>query len=250
MMQTFSEDEVNEFARDVIDNSNRAYVDYVGSLVAAVLIALTAKHPHQRSPAFAAQAARICTNRQGETDWSWAERFLSMSGDDYRVGWAIQGTEWTYSKDIRVCGLTIAQGCLYWLQRNWDFKFHERDDRIEYDDEKFLEEEANAQQELARSDLSDFLLPAREELVRRVWKSVKGQLRMLDIWKAPGQDQYYYAIRDSGSPEILARSIEPHYPHVLKELLETELLPAFASAPFVVKASPSQLYKTGFDSNL
>jgi len=92
MMETFDEDEVHGFSRSIDDDSNRAYADYLASLVAAVLIALTAKYPHQRSPAFAVQSARICTNRPGETDWNWAERFLTMTGDDYRVGWAIQGT--------------------------------------------------------------------------------------------------------------------------------------------------------------
>lgn len=244
MKQIFAEKKANNIPDRVVDDFDRFHTDYVASLIAAVLIALTAKNPHQRSPAYAVQHARNETCRSGDTDWGWAERFLRMSGSEYKVGWATKGTMWTYGSGLSVSGLIIAQHCLAWLQRDWEFNFHKFDDRLQYDDDEFMEMEAKAKQELAQSDLSCFLLPANGEIVRRVWTSVKGQLRMLDIWKSPGVDQYYYAIRDSGSPEILARSIEPHYPHVLKQLLETELLPSFASRPFVMKAHPSRrLYR-------
>lgn len=211
--------------------------DYVCNLVAAVLLAMTAQEPHERSPASAVQCIFNDTYAAGESQSEWASRFLTMSGREYKVGWEIQEAIWTYSGDISVSGFRIAQHCLYWLQRKWDFSCHKEDDRVDYNDEEIIAYKSKAKWELAQLNLKDFLLPGYMEMVRRVWRSVVGRkLRMLDIWLAPDGERYHYAIRESGSPELLARSSEPYYPHVLKKLLKSELLPRSASKPFLVKA--------------
>jgi hypothetical protein len=128
------------------------------------------------------------------------------------------------------------------MQHQWDFATHEIDDRFEYTDCRSLALRDKALKELSYFKFGNFILPAKGEMVRRIWRSVcGGPRRMLDIWESPTEGKYHYAIREQGSPEILARSIAPYYPHVLSKLVEEELAPSFSSKPFVIKikAQPS-----------
>jgi hypothetical protein len=218
------------------DENQRIAMSNALLLTAAVCLALTAKNPHPRSPAHAVQHVRRETSSPNEPILHWLQRFLNMSNEDYSIRWDFQRNDWGTDGNQRLNGLTIAEDCVYWMQHQWDFATHEVDDRFDYEDCRSIALHEKAVKEMSNFDFGDFLLPAPGEMVRRVWKSVyAAPLRMLDIWESPSRGKYHYAIREQGSPELLARSSVPFYPHVLKKLVDQELVPSSASKPFVVK---------------
>lgn len=228
---------LDQLASSAVVHHQRPAMNNALLLVAAICLALNARNPSPRSPAYAVQCIRRETSSPDEPVLHWIQRFLNMSGGDYSIRWDAQQNAWTVDCDEHnITGITIAEDCVYWMQHQWDFATHETGDRFEYTDCHSLDLHAKALKEMAYCDVDKFILPAPGEMVRRVWRSYyKAPVRMLDIWESPSNGKYHYAIREQGSPEILARSSAPCYPHTLKKLVETELVPASASEPFVVK---------------
>lgn len=205
-------------------------------LFAALLLALAAPKPHNQSPAYAVKYAYDETIMIDESRLSWMPRFLAMSGREYNVSWCGDSAEWVRSNEFPIRGMTIAEDCVYWMRRQWDFNFHDCDDRWESKKRKENKKLATGKQ-MSPFYANEFLLPQYGEIVRRAWTCVaNGKVRMLDIWQSPQEGSYYYVIREKGSPEILARCWYPYLAADLKALVETELLPAAASKPFLVKS--------------
>jgi hypothetical protein len=211
-------------------------------LTAGVCLALNARNPHPRSPAHAVQHIHRETGFIDEPAVLWVQRFFNMHCGDYSIRWDWHQCDWRTDGDQCVGALTIAEDCVYWMQHQWDFATHEIDDRFEYTDCWSLEMRDKGLKELSHWKSGNFILPAQGEMVRRVWRSVCGEsLRMLDIWESLTEGKYHYAIRQQGSPEILARSIAPYYPHVLCKLVEEELAPSYVSEPFIIKIKEQKI---------
>lgn len=89
-------------------------------------------------------------------------------------------------------------------------------------------------------DVSTFLLPALDEIVRRTWTCERNGLtvtRYLDIKRAEIADHYVYSIYEGDDAKLVGRSSYAILPKVLEMLLQTEFLPSDASPPFIKKAT-------------
>jgi hypothetical protein len=85
---------------------------------------------------------------------------------------------------------------------------------------------------------NSFLLPERDEVVRRVWNYERdGQfiVTFFDIWKADIEDHFAFCIYEADTLKPIRRPRHPIQPAVLRLLVETELVPHNASIPFIVR---------------
>ena len=149
--------------------------------------ALTAPQPHDRSPAFALQAAYDHTKHPLEDDLEWLRRFVTMDGREYEevVGWDIGDGRWSDTPDMSVAGKTILNDCIRWFENGWDLSRHPRD-RFEY----YEDDRITAIDSAAIGRIHQYLQPISGEVVRYRWTRREGGKPVLctfDIWHAPSR---------------------------------------------------------------
>jgi hypothetical protein len=85
-----------------------------------------------------------------------------------------------------------------------------------------------------------FFLPGPDEVIRRVWHYKRdGQyvLRLFDIWQAELAGHFAYRLYETDTFRSITQSRHPIQANVLDLLMKTELVPATASTPFIVRTS-------------
>jgi hypothetical protein len=85
---------------------------------------------------------------------------------------------------------------------------------------------------------NSFLLPERDEVVRRVWNYERAGrfiVAFFDIWKADTEDHFAFCIYEADTLKPIIRPRHPIQSAVLRLLVETELVPHNASIPFIVR---------------
>jgi hypothetical protein len=86
-----------------------------------------------------------------------------------------------------------------------------------------------------------FLLPGRDEVVRRVWHCEQdGQYvtQFFDIWQAELDGHFAYRLYEAESLKSIAHSRHSMQADDLHLLVKMDLVPATASVPFIVRTGP------------
>jgi hypothetical protein len=136
----------------------------------ALMAALYPHKPNPRSPAFALQEIFILLKKVGVLRQPWQlETEISNRIDEVirdQVTWNDQECHWQVGKGTNVPFNKIAEDAIRWYLNDWDFKRHTRDSEVEYP-----EDLANFFAEDEFKHLADALLPAKDELTRRIFTS-------------------------------------------------------------------------------
>jgi hypothetical protein len=86
---------LDQLASSAVVNHQRPAMNNPLLLVAAICLALDARNPYPRSPAYAVQCIRRETSAPDEPVLHWIQRFLNMSGGDYSIRWDAQLNAWS-----------------------------------------------------------------------------------------------------------------------------------------------------------
>jgi len=214
------------------------------SLIEALHRALQTADAHRSSPAWAVHNIFFQTAHHAEDEIDWAKRFLTMQEDQYSIRWDPRTARWSDDGSIAVSGQSIARQCAFWIANGWDFNkqdeeaepslLTEDDIHVAQDEEEDEEmEDAEPNQPKDKS----FPLPRRGEIVQRHWPhecNGKIVLRFLDIRPGNAPGRYDYVIQEEDNPRLIAYSAHSLDPYFLKMHVRCDLLPATASAPYIV----------------
>jgi hypothetical protein len=136
----------------------------------AVGEALHVPNPNPRSPAFALQESFRLVNEAGLISHTWElKTSISDKIDEVirdKVTWNERDCHWQIGKGKNVAFKEIAQTALRWYVHDWDFQRHTRDTEVEYP-----EDFGRLLFDSEFKHLSACLLPAKDELTRRILKS-------------------------------------------------------------------------------
>ena len=132
--------------------------------------ALFAKNPNPRSPAFALQETFRLLKEAGVLSNTWElKTSISDKIDEVirdKVTWNERECHWQLGKGKNVPFEKISQAAVRWYVNDWDFKRHIRDTEVEYP-----EDFGTLLFESEFKHLSTSLLPAKDELTRRILAS-------------------------------------------------------------------------------
>jgi len=206
--------------------------------VKAFQTALHTPYPHTRSPALALQIAYDQTKLEGESDLAWLERFLRMSGDEYRreIGWDWCENRWSGAPDMAACGELIMYDCLRWYSRGWDMSRHPRDEFSYPEDLEISTIDPRAIDRIARA-----LMPIPGEIIRRTWMHREGTEMArctFDVWRV---DWRHFAwrstIQSDATHEILGSPVEFWQ---LEGFIAPALVPSDAQRSFIPAATDGE----------
>jgi hypothetical protein len=137
---------------------------------AAVGVALLTQNPNPRSPAFALHEIFRLLKEAGMLTHRW--ELVSITNNKIeevvrdKVTWNERDCHWQLGKGKNVAFEEIAQAAVRWYVNDWDFKRHVRDTEVEYP-----EDFGTLLFESEFKHLSASLMPAKDELTRRILKS-------------------------------------------------------------------------------